>query len=138
MPINSVFSAGRVGDIEINGLVEAQAQLTRTAAAVDPSKGIRAVMALAAGMVHRHLMLLGKDTPPVGITGVLPVITGRLKNSFFFGTERQGDTLVGYVATNLVYAPDVERRRGFLRKTRDDMERPVTDLFASYIRGVIR
>lgn len=120
--------------ISIRGVTEAQQQLQAiNKATADPQ--LVAMLSLAAGQVHRYLMSLGKDTPPVGITGVLPVITGRLKNSFFWGTGRQGSSLVGYVATNLTYAPEVERRRGFLAKTAKAMEGPVNSLFT---RGLPR
>lgn len=120
--------------LSIRGVTEAQQQLQAVdKATADPQ--LIALLSLAAGQVHRYLMSLGKDTPPVGITGVLPVITGRLKNSFFWGTGRQGNSLVGYVATNLIYAPEVERRRGFLAKTIKDMEGPVNSLFG---RGLPR
>ena len=97
-----------------------------------------ALLNLAAGSVHRYLMGLGRDNPPIDETGVLPVITGRLKNSFFWGSGRQGGAPVGFVATNLIYAREVEQRRGMLARTLRDMERPVNDLFASYANRVVR
>lgn len=131
---NSIFSTGSVGTVSVSGLREAQERLQRTNAAIaENGPGLRTQLLLAAGMVHRYLIALGRDRPPVGETGVLPVITGRLKNSFFWGVRNLGNSLVGFVATNLFYAPDVERRRGFLAKATKDMEGPVNSLFQSYI-----
>lgn len=131
---NSIFSGGNVGTVSVKGLIEAQARLQRTYAATDPNGGeMRTMLLLASGMVHRYLFSLGKDRPPVGQTGVLPIITGRLKNSFFFGVRGGGNSQVGFVATNLLYAPDVEKRRGFLAKTVKEMAKPVNDLFAHFI-----
>ena len=134
----SAFSSGRVGAVSITGLIEAQQQLARTNAGIaENSSGMRLMLNLGAGMVHRYLISLGKERPPVGLTGVLPVITGRLKNSFFWGTRNQGGP-VGFVATNLAYAAPVEKRRGFLGKTVKDMEQPINKLFTGYVASVTR
>lgn len=117
--------------VSLQGLTELERQLTAAQAAGKGEK-FNALLTLSAGMVHRYLMGLGRERPPRSAKGVLPVITGRLKNSFFFGTARQGNTLLGYVRTTLNYAAGVEARRGFLAKTTKDMTRPVNDLFASY------
>ena len=123
--------------VSLLGLSELERQMQQMQAAGKGEK-FNALLSLAAGMVHRYLMGLSRERPPLGAKGVLPVISGRLKNSFFFGTTRQGNTLFGFVRTNLVYAADVEARRGFLAKTTKDMEKPVNDLFAAYIGGSIR
>lgn len=96
------------------------------------------VMKAAAGLVHRYLMGLKRDTPATDLTGVLPVITGRLAGSFDFDSGRQGGATIGIVYTNLIYAPEVEQRRGFLAKTLRDTERPVNDFVGRYVAGVMR
>lgn len=134
MPTNSIFSASSVGAVSVRGLAEAQARLARTNDAIaENGSGMRNQLLIAAGMVHRYLISLGRERPPVAQTGVLPVITGRLKNSFFWGVRNAGNSIVGFVATNLTYAPDVERRRGFLSKTVKEMEGPVNSLFNAYV-----
>lgn len=58
----------------------------------------RKAMQLALGLVHRTAAAL------------VPVRTGRLKNSLFWDPEyeRQGNTIVGAVGTDVHYAPHVE------------------------------
>ncbi len=58
----------------------------------------RKAMQLALGLIHRHAAT------------IVPVRTGRLKNSLFWDPEyeRHGNTIVGAVGTNVAYAPHVE------------------------------
>lgn len=135
---NDLFAAGNVMRVSVDDLRQAQQNLQRIDAQTDPSRGLRSVMRLAAAMVHRYLLGLGRDRPPVGTTGVLPVITGRLKNSFFWQVEGRGNDLTGAVVSNVDYGAEVEGRRGFLARTVRDQEQPVNDLFAQYVRGVVR
>ncbi len=123
--------------VEINGLDSTVARLRQIELGVGDARMLP-VMKAAAGLVHRYLMGLKRDRPAVGVTGVLPVISGRLAGSFDFDSGRQGGATVGIVYTNLIYAPTVERRRGFLAKTRKDTERPVNDFVGRYVAGVVR
>lgn len=123
--------------LEVRGINEATAKLRAIELGVGDAR-LLPVMKVAAGLVHRYLMGLKRDRPAVGITGVLPVISGRLAGSFDFDSGRQGGATVGIVYTNLIYAPTVERRRGFLAKTRKDTERPVNDFVGRYVAGVVR
>ncbi len=95
-------------------------------------------MRFAVLMVHRYLMGLSRDHPPVGQVGVLPVRSGRLKNSLHPTVERRGNSVVGVEGTNLEYAPYVEALRRFLVRTARDMRKPVNDLFAGSIRRRIQ
>ena len=123
--------------VEINGLDSTVARLRQIELGVGDARMLP-MMKAAAGLVHRYLMGLKRDTPAVGLTGVLPVITGRLAGSFDFDSGRQGGATIGIVYTNLTYAPTVERRRGFLAKTLKDTAKPVNDFVGRYIAGVIR
>jgi hypothetical protein len=118
----------------IRGVDEAVNRLERVDRGLSDGP-LKTFLNLAAGLAHRYLMGLSKDRPPVDQSGVLPVITGRLKNSFFWGTRSQGGP-VGFVATNLSYAPAVEKRRGFLGRTVRDTAKPINDLFAGYGRNL--
>lgn len=123
--------------VTVRGVKEASDSLTRIAIGVGDAR-LLPVMGAAAGMTHRYLMGLSRDTPPVGEEGVLPVITGRLKNSFFFGSGTQSGATIGFVRSNLEYGPAVEVRRGFLKKTAKDTEKPVNDFVGRYVAGVVR
>ena len=136
---NDIFSAGQVMTVSVTGLAEAQRELTALAASLDPgSGGLRNLMSIAAGQVHRYILGLGRDRPPVGETGVLPVITGRLKNSLYWTVQAARDGINGLVVSNVEYGAEVEARREFMKKAARDMEQPVNDLFASYVRSRTR
>ncbi len=123
--------------VSVTGLREAQDRLTATQLAVSPSGGLRSLVTLATGMVHRYLLGLGADHPPIGMTGVLPVQTGRLKNSLFWVVESKGNSLTGRVTSNVAYAPAVEARRGFMARTVRDQRGPVNDLLSARISSQI-
>jgi len=115
-------------DVKVEGVPDILVTLDRAV-----PNDLSAVMAIAAGNVHRYLMGISKDTPPVGESGVLPVITGRLKNSLFWTVQTAGNDQHGVVFSNIVYGAIVEARRGFMRRATQDMTKPVNDLFANYI-----
>lgn len=93
---------------------------------------------LGLGLLHRFLMGIGQSYPAPGLVGVLPVRTGRLKNSFFqTPVQRRGDSFAGYVATNVVYAPPVERSRQFLARTTREGGEQVRSLFLRSVRGQV-
>ena len=134
---NDAFAGGVVMTVSVEGLAQAQQRLTRTNDAVS-GRGLVASMHLAVGLVHRYLMGLKRDTPPVGQTGVLPVITGRLANSIFFRVIDRGNDITGVVGSNVEYGARVERRRQFMERTRRDVQRPVNDLFGRQVRIAVR
>lgn len=121
--------------VELRGLDRTVKDLERVEKGVGDAR-LLPVMKAAAGLVHRYLMGLKRDTPRVGETGVLPVIGGRLAGSFDFDSGRRGGETVGIVYTNLDYARPVERRRGFMAKTLRNTERPVRDFIGRYVAGV--
>jgi hypothetical protein len=123
--------------VSVTGISAAKAKLGAVADSVNPQGGLRPALQLATGMVHRYLIGLGQDYPPVGQQGVLPVQTGRLKNSFFWLVESRGNDLVGRVATNLEYAEKVNRRRLFMERVVRDQAGPVNDLLGTKINLVI-
>ncbi len=91
--------------------------------------GLRSGLALAAGYVHRHLIGLGRDHPPANQQGVLPVWTGRLKNSFYTTpVEGQGNSLVSAVVSNIEYGAWSNERHDFLGHTVDDTRKRVNSL----------
>ena len=119
--------------VSVTGISAAKAKLDAVADSVNPQGGLRPALQLATGMVHRYLIGLGQDYPPVGQQGVLPVQSGRLKNSFFGLVESRGNDLVGRVATNLEYAEKVNRRRLFMERVVRDQAGPVNDLLGTQI-----
>lgn len=123
--------------VRVSGVGETAARLTQIETGLGDPRMLP-VLSAAAGMMHRYLMGISRERPPVGEQGVLPVISGRLKNSFFFGSGRIGGETVGFVRSNLGYGPPVEARRGFLRRTARDMAQPVNDFMSRYVAGVVR
>ena len=93
----------------------------------------RKAMQLAVGLIHRHAAT------------IVPVRTGRLKNSLFWDAdyERQGNTIVGAVGTNVEYAPYVEfgtRRmsaRPYLRPAVENNANAINSIFASEIGNAL-
>lgn len=91
----------------------------------------RKAMQLALGLIHRSAALL------------VPVRTGRLKNSLFWDDdyERRGNTIVGAVGTNVEYAPHVEfgtRRmssRPYLIPAVEQNINTINSIFSSEIGG---
>jgi len=132
---DSVFGSDQVMTISVQGLKEAQDRLTRAAQGVQP-QGLARPMSLAVGMVHRYLLGLKRSGTPPTAQGILPVVSGRLANSFFFQVRRSGASITGLVASNVLYGAKVEERRRFLLKTVRDQERPVNDLLSAHIRTV--
>lgn len=120
-------------NVSVKGTEAAKARLSAVADSISPQGGLRPALQLATGMVHRYLIGLGRDYPPVGQQGVLPVQTGRLKNSFFWLVESRGNDLVGRVATNLEYAAGVDARRLFMERVVRDQAGPVNDLLGTQI-----
>ena len=144
----NVFGGDLVMTVKVERLAEAQARLNRADKGLQPA-GIERQMTLAVGMVHRYLMSLSRSGSPG--QGILPVATGRLKNSFFWKVERKGGGVIGRVASNVVYGPRVEfgfagtdslgRKynqpgRRFLARTVRDQEKPVNSLLAAHVRQV--
>jgi len=94
--------------------------------------GMRTALALAAGLVHRHLIGLGRDHPPINEQGVLPVWTGRLKNSFFTPpVQGQGNSLFSQVASNIEYGALSNSRHAFMERTVRDTRGPANSLVRS-------
>lgn len=128
-----------VFDMELQGVGDVRRALERIERAARADGDLRSLMGLATGLVHRYMMGISADRPPRGQTGVLPVITGRLKNSFFTEVQRQGaNDVIGLVASNINYGPPVERRRRFVERTTRETEGPVNDLVGAEIRSVVR
>ena len=119
--------------VEVTGMRDALARLDRAKAGVE-GNGLSRLVALATGETHRYLLSLSAAGTPPTTPGVLPVVTGRLKNSFF--TQTRG--AVGLVGSNIAYGPAVEARRGFLSRTVRDMERPINNLVAAHVTRVTR
>jgi len=118
----------------ITGLSETISHLDR----VERGLNDTAVMQLAQGQVHRYLIGLAQDYPPRGLTGVLPVRTGRLKSSFQTPpAQRTASSIIGTVSSNIEYGSIVDAHRGFIAKTVADQERPLNDLFAAYIGRLV-
>jgi len=134
----SAFSAGNVMKVTVTGLKEAQARLNRAQQGVQP-QGLERAMRLATGQVHRYLLSIGRSGTPPTTQGVLPVVTGRLRASFFWQVRRHGSGAVsGVVGSNVEYGPVVNQRRQFLQRVVRDQERPVQNIVGAYIRQVTR
>lgn len=96
--------------------------------------GLRSSLALAAGLVHRHLMGLGRDHPPTNEQGVLPVWSGRLKNSFHpTPVQDQGNSLFSTVESNIEYGAKSNARHAFLERTVSDTQGQVNSLISSSV-----
>lgn len=121
MPPNSIFSASQVMSARVDGLREVQqavADLTRTAAADGGTMR---------GQMNRALLQLQRFA-----LSATHVVTGRLKNSIFTELTGGGNTLQGYVATNVAYAWYEERRGGqhaFFERTVNEEGPAVNSLF---------
>ncbi len=133
MPVNDLFLAGNVMNATTGDLARLQQELARLQFEVDPRGGMGDTMTLALGQLHRYA------------TGIVHVVTGRLKNSLFWEIEspRQND-LVGHVATNVAYALEEHNRPGtkpghgghdfFARTVREEGPH-VNDLFRARVVG---
>lgn len=107
----------------VSGLEEAQRELQRMLAAVDPGDGLGNAIQLGLVQLHRYA------------TGIVHVDTGRLKNSLFW--EMAGDA-TGYVATNVAYGIHEERRGGehaFFRRTVAEEGPSVQNFVFGVVRG---
>lgn len=117
--------------LEIVGVDNLRRELGRLPGAIRNVS--RKAMQLAVGLIHRHAAT------------IVPVRTGRLKNSLFWDAdyERQGNTIVGAVGTNVEYAPYVEfgtRRmsaRPYLRPAVENNANAINSIFASEIGNAL-
>ncbi len=93
----------------------------------------RKAMELALGLIHRTA------------AAIVPVRTGRLKNSLFWDPEyeRQGNTTVGAVGTEVKYAPHVEfgtrrmRAQPYLQPAVEQNLSAINSIFASEIGNAL-
>ncbi|MFN8493134.1 MAG: hypothetical protein U0350_36360 [Caldilineaceae bacterium] len=93
---------------------------------------LAAAMHLAVGLTHRTLMGLKQEGTPPDQVGVLLVVKGILAGSFqMYPPEQVGNDLYGAVATNLIYALPVNRRRQYIETTINQVRAGVNDLFAA-------
>lgn len=89
----------------------------------------RKAMQLAVGLIHRYAAT------------VVPVRTGRLKNSLFSNADYGGDSnvMVGIVGTNTEYAPHVEfgtyrmSERPYMRPAVDNNIAAINSIFSDQI-----
>lgn len=123
---NSIFGRKGVMSVSIQGLEKAQRILAEQQMRASTRGGLYGAMALALGQLHRYA------------TGIVHVRTGRLKNSIFTEIKQGGDSLRGYVATNVIYAPIEEARGGshsfFSRTVREEGPR-LNSIFAATLQG---
>ncbi len=117
---NNIFARGTVMEADVRGLREAQQGLQQLQANTSPD-GMRGRVQLAIGQLHRYA------------SAIVHVLTGRLKNSLFMDIETAGNDVIGYVATNVEYAPIEDARGGdhafFGRTVAEEGPRVVNDLF---------
>lgn len=117
---NNIFARGTVMEADVRGLREAQQGLQQLQANTSPD-GMRGRVQLAIGQLHRYA------------SAIVHVLTGRLKNSLFMDIETAGNDVIGYVATNVNYAPIEDARGGdhafFGRTVAEEGPRIVNDLF---------
>lgn len=125
MPTNSVFGSG-VMNVTVEGLEEAQRMVQAQQLAASERGGLYGAMAQALGQLHRYAAI------------IVHVRTGRLKNSLFTEIKAGNNSLRGYVATNVVYAIEEERRGGahafFTRTVRDEAPR-LNSIFSASLQG---
>jgi hypothetical protein len=133
MPVNDLFLAGNVMDATTGDLARLQQELARLQFEVDPRGGMGDTMTLALGQLHRYA------------TGIVHVVTGRLKNSLFWEVESpRSNDLIGHVATNVAYAQAEHGRPGtkpnhgghdFFARTVREEGPAVNDLFRTRVVG---
>lgn len=126
-----------VMSISVEGLAAAQNRLNRAARGVQP-EGLLRPMTLAVGQTHRYLLGLSRSGTPPTAQGILPVVTGRLRNSFFWTVQRRGASVLGIIGSNVLYGPRVEPRRRFLARTIRDQEGPINNILAAHVQQVTR
>lgn len=121
MPPNNIFARDNVMSADVRDLAEAQRGLKQLIQNVSANGDLEGHMVLALGQLHRYA------------SSIVHVDTGRLKNSLFVDTERSRNDLIGYVATNVEYAPMEEGRGGshafFGRTVAEEGPRAVGNLF---------
>lgn len=117
-------------DFELRGIDEAISRTAKAEQAVAPDGGLRTVMRLATGQLHRYII----GQPPA----IMRVDTGRLKNSIFPDVRTQGREVFGLVATNVEYAPPVEDRYGFFARGVSNQKDAINSLFADYLGKAIK
>jgi len=119
------FSIGKsaANTMSVEGLKELQRQLTETLPD-QTGNALENAMRRAEGAVHRHA------------AGIVPVDTGRLKNSIFWDDPYWGgNTIFGEVGTNVEYAPDVEADQPYLLPALRNEERTINDIFAMELKA---
>lgn len=128
MPPNNIFTSGAMS-ADVRGLAEAQAELQRLAMATSaqPDGGLRTNILLGLLQLQRYAL------------GIVHVDTGRLKNSIFTDDETRGNNVIGYVATNVEYAPAEHARGGshafFQRTVGEEGPNVANDLFRGITVG---
>lgn len=109
-------------DVEIVGAEAAIRELERLRATASPA-GMRKTIRLATGLLHRTA------------SAIVPVDTGRLKNSLFQDVIGRGNNIVGLVGTNVEYSIFVEQRVHFMQRTVEREASAVRSLFVEALRG---
>lgn len=102
MPIDRgmAIGAGTANSMSVVGMKELQQKLQRLQEKLDPYGGLYDAMGIAIGMVHRYA------------SAIVPVDTGRYKNSLFWTVGRGMRGVTGRMGTNVEYAISVERMGG--------------------------
>lgn len=129
---DQAFDQGSIR-IRLVGMAATEARLTTVARGLTP-EGVYNTMQLAVGGTHRYMMGLKRSGTPPTQTGILPVVTSRLANSFFMGVRRAFGSITGQVVSNIIYGPPVEARRGFVARTLRDQTPVVRRLFADHAK----
>lgn len=126
MPSNDLFSVEMVKTANVGDLAALQKELTRLQHEVSSKGGLKDDVTLAVGMLHRYA------------TGIVHVDTGRLKNSLFWNVTGQGNSIIGYMATNVAYSIHENRRGGqhaFMERTYREEGPHVNDIFRVMVIG---
>lgn len=116
-------------DVELRGTDQAIRHLGRAEKAISPSDGLKTVMTVATGMLHRYVIGQPRE--------IMRVKTGRLRNSIFPDVRNVRGETVGLVATNVEYAPPVEKRYGFFARGIANQQPVINSLFTDHVGKVI-
>lgn len=125
----SVFERKSVMEVSVEGLEAAQRKLARVESEIDPRDGLATIMRVATGQLHRYI--IGQPR------SIMRVQTGRLKNSIFPDVRSAAGETVGLVATNVEYAPKIEKRYGFFRRGIENQRDAINSLFAEHVRKAL-
>jgi hypothetical protein len=111
--------------VVVQGLVEAREKLEQVARDLRGDDFVD-------GMQEAVLAVLGTARE------IVPVVTGRLKNSIVGEVTVVGDVVQGVVGSNVEYAPKVEKRRQYLKGAFDRNEAKIRQILDAKVAAIVK